>query len=214
MYFSGTDHTITFQAKIDNSGAVVLSYYDLDSPLTDGAIGLYDGYNISSVERLDNLPSDKATSIIFNLNREFRLMVHENTAQFAIVNLGSVLLLLVAFPLLVRSILFKPIHRLLKAIKLVNAGKYDISIPISVRDEIGDLTAQFNQMTAGLCEAHTSLTAYNESLEAIVAKRTDQLHELIATKSRFFSDISHDLRTPFVANCRPGPAYPREKGRT
>ncbi|MCB1323547.1 MAG: HAMP domain-containing protein, partial [Leptospiraceae bacterium] len=46
--------------------------------------------------------------------------------------------------------LIRPIHALVSGTRAIGAGQLDLELPISTRDEIGDLTASFNQMVREL----------------------------------------------------------------
>jgi adenylate cyclase len=49
-------------------------------------------------------------------------------------------------------VLTKPIFKLAQGTKSIAAGKFDITLPVSSRDEIGDLTDSFNEMARSLKE--------------------------------------------------------------
>ena len=51
----------------------------------------------------------------------------------------------------------RPVHRLVEATRLVSAGDLDHQAPVTTRDEIGELTDSFNQMTRSLKEKSASL---------------------------------------------------------
>jgi putative nucleotidyltransferase with HDIG domain len=51
----------------------------------------------------------------------------------------------------------RPVHRLVEATRLVSAGDLEHQAPVTTRDEIGELTDSFNQMTRSLKEKSASL---------------------------------------------------------
>src|SRR5207253_11422877 len=51
----------------------------------------------------------------------------------------------------------RPVHRLVEATRLVSAGDLDHQTPVTTRDEIGELTESFNQMTRSLKDKGGSL---------------------------------------------------------
>jgi putative nucleotidyltransferase with HDIG domain len=51
----------------------------------------------------------------------------------------------------------RPVHRLVEATRLVSAGDLDHQTPVTTRDEIGELTDSFNQMTRSLRDKSASL---------------------------------------------------------
>lgn len=52
--------------------------------------------------------------------------------------------------LLVAQLFVRPIRRLQAGTQEISAGNYDVAIPVNSRDEIGDLTAAFNDMSRNL----------------------------------------------------------------
>ena len=68
-----------------------------------------------------------------------------------------------------RSIL-RPIADLTRATERVLRGRYDVSVPITTGDELGELTATFNQMVAGLAERERIREAFGTYLDHEVAE--------------------------------------------
>jgi signal transduction histidine kinase len=87
---------------------------------------------------------------------------------FASAIVGTIIILLV-----VRSVV-KPIKRLSKASKEVAKGNFDIEVDVKSKDEIGQLTADFNLMT--------------KELKNIETLRKD-----------FISNVSHEFKTPITS---------------
>ncbi|HEY7362972.1 MAG TPA: ATP-binding protein [Methylomirabilota bacterium] len=97
------------------------------------------------------------------------------------------LVLGVAGALGLSSLLSRPIFRLVRATKIVGQGNFDVSLPVTSRDELGVLTDSFNQMAASLRET-SRIEAERRMLE-IVSQH----------KSEFLANMSHELRTPLNA---------------
>jgi class 3 adenylate cyclase len=70
--------------------------------------------------------------------------------------------------LLSRSIM-RPINDLERGIREVRAGNFDVSVPVTTVDEMGELSAAFNQMTAGLAEREKIREAFGTYLDEDVA---------------------------------------------
>src|SRR5438128_10068646 len=51
----------------------------------------------------------------------------------------------------------RPVHRLVEATRLVSAGDLEHQAPVTTKDEIGELTDSFNQMTRSLRDKSASL---------------------------------------------------------
>lgn len=80
----------------------------------------------------------------------------------------SLLLGILAIGFLINRMVLTPLGRLSAASREIAAGRYDISLPVTGRDELGELTGSFNAMSAMVLD-HTT------NLEARVRERTDEL---------------------------------------
>jgi class 3 adenylate cyclase len=71
--------------------------------------------------------------------------------------------------LLSKSIL-RPIGDLERAVDTLNEGRYDVSVPVTTGDELGDLAASFNEMVEGLRERERIREAFGTYLDREVAE--------------------------------------------
>lgn len=110
------------------------------------------------------------TSLQFKLSSEEQLFLQRTTLAIGLAAGAGVLLALVMGFLLAGGLL-KPIRRLTGASKELARGNLQQKVPVTSSDELGELTATFNQMTSDLYLA-------------------DQ------QRKRLAADISHDLSTP------------------
>lgn len=85
--------------------------------------------------------------------------------------LGTVIFIMLIFPLIFRTSLIKPMNILLQGVQNVDKGNYTIELPIKAEDEIGIISRTFNKMVKSV-------------------KKADQL------KDEFLANTSHELRTP------------------
>ncbi|WHZ57473.1 HAMP domain-containing sensor histidine kinase [Metabacillus hrfriensis] len=74
----------------------------------------------------------------------------------------------------------KRIQRIRNATSMIAEGKYDISVPSSNIDEIGELANDFNNMAEQLKQS-------NQEIESLENRRR-----------KFMADVSHELRTPLT----------------
>jgi class 3 adenylate cyclase len=71
--------------------------------------------------------------------------------------------------LFAKSIL-RPIADLQKATEALAEGRYDVSVPVTTGDELGELAASFNQMVEGLAERERLREAFGTYLDKSVAE--------------------------------------------
>jgi signal transduction histidine kinase len=86
----------------------------------------------------------------------------------------------VLISLLLSKLHVKRIKRIRDATSLVSSGHYDVRVPSSNFDEIGDLAADFNEMV-------TKLKTSKEEIDTLENRRR-----------QFMADVSHELRTPLT----------------
>ena len=71
--------------------------------------------------------------------------------------------------LLSKSIL-RPLRDVSRAVERVAEGDYDVSVPVTTGDELGELAANFNQMVEGLAERERLREAFGTYLDSEVAE--------------------------------------------
>jgi class 3 adenylate cyclase len=67
-----------------------------------------------------------------------------------IVTTAALVFVLCVFAMLIAHVFVRPIRRLQDGAEEISAGNYNVTIPVRSRDEIGDLTAAFNEMSRNL----------------------------------------------------------------
>ena len=110
------------------------------------------------------------TSYQFQLSAEEKLFLQRTTLALGLAALAGVLAA-VAMGFLLAGGLLKPIRRLTRASQALARGDLQQQVPVTSRDELGQLITTFNQMSADLVQA-------------------DQ------QRKRMTADITHDLSTP------------------
>jgi class 3 adenylate cyclase len=71
--------------------------------------------------------------------------------------------------MLSKSIL-RPLRDLERAVERIREGDYEVSVPVTTGDELGDLAASFNQMVEGLAEREKIREAFGTYLDKEVAE--------------------------------------------
>jgi class 3 adenylate cyclase len=74
----------------------------------------------------------------------------ESFTRTLIVTAAALVFALCVFAMLIAHVYVQPIRRLQEGAEEISAGNYDVTIPVRTKDEIGDLTAAFNEMSRNL----------------------------------------------------------------
>ncbi|MBF0628406.1 MAG: response regulator [Magnetococcales bacterium] len=117
-------------------------------------------------------------------------MVHGVIRQemlFVFVLMGLMLALVAAFAYLLSRRLSAPIIQLCQGMHSIGEGRFE-TLPVTTRDEIGDLATAFNRMVLDLRTKTSALERSSD--EAALANRA---------KSLFLANMSHEIRTPMNA---------------
>ncbi|TFH41257.1 MAG: HAMP domain-containing protein, partial [Chrysiogenales bacterium] len=107
--------------------------------------------------------------------RLYRAYLHPTAMKYVIMT--GILLLTVfgGFHFFFMGAFINPIRRILDAIHRVREGHYDIIIPPTVRNELGYISHNFNEMMSTLSLSKEVLSEYAENLAKMVSERTEEL---------------------------------------
>ncbi len=166
-----------------------------------------------------------AAGVLQTVSADYAAHTSARLLPWAALAVGLTVGVLVGLPLLLRTSVTRPLHRLLTGVRRVEAGDLGTEVDVEAPDEIGRLTGHFNRMTRSLREANDELRAYAETLEGRVAERTAELaaekeglartleelrqtqarlvqQEKLASLGRLMSGIAHELKNPlnFITN--------------
>ena len=107
-------------------------------------------------------------------------------------------LLSILFAVFISRQISKPIVRISKAVVEFSDGNFDLAVPVTTRDEIGQLSRAFNYMVSEIKEKEFIRNKNKELTEAY--RKLDELNQSLTEanrlKSEFLSIAAHDLKNP------------------
>jgi len=124
----------------------------------------------------DGLAYQKAITLLYsseNLPVTFLVEQDQSTIQASWAKLrnrflefvGILIVIVTSVALYMGHSIVTPLNRLISAVKEIVEGNLDIYLPGKRRDEVGQLTAIFNQMTDALRNKRSKLTAANQAMQ-------------------------------------------------
>jgi two-component system NtrC family sensor kinase len=122
---------------------------------------------------------------------------------FGIGVLGVLLVLLLSF--FITTGIIRPLKEMVAATRKIAEGDLSLEVPISSKDEIGQLAESFNHMLVRLKQARQELEDYGRVLEVKVEERSQRLRTIqaqlmqsakLASLGRLASGVAHEINGP------------------
>ena len=109
----------------------------------------------------------------------------EQAKNLIMISIFGLFILIFSLLFLIRKTVVKPVIAFRDAAKVIGEGNLNEKIKISSKDELGELSGAFNQMTDDLKKSRDKIQDYNRILEGLL----DQ-------KDEFIGQLGHDLKNP------------------
>jgi class 3 adenylate cyclase len=94
--------------------------------------------------------SDLRWSILATRDTAEAFDLIESFTRTLVLTTAALVLTICVVAMLIARLFVGPIRRLQTGAQEISAGNYDVTIPVTTRDEVGDLTAAFNEMSRNL----------------------------------------------------------------
>jgi len=102
---------------------------------------------------------------------DFRNEMNSNNQTTLINIIAFIIIAFGIYLLITEKIITKPLKKILNAMNIIKGGNLDFKVPVKSKDEIGELSSSFNEMTQNLKES-------KENIESRIEDRTNQLQRL------------------------------------
>ncbi|WP_438495699.1 sensor histidine kinase [Paenibacillus sp. IHBB 3054] len=176
-------------------GPVTISYMNEDKIQTESASRSQIAYTINRVDHqvivtLSFPILQKQSPIGFlNYQKDYSQLYQRNARFQSIIKMFAAIIFSFIFiaSIFISRKITKPIRELTERSNQVTLGNFDIDIPISSSDEVGELARRFQIMIKHI----------KDQIEIIKQER-DEVKQAQAQSKVFFDNVTHELKTPLT----------------
>ncbi len=148
------------------------------APLNREGLRLYRNDSTLLKHTVSFMKTDPVTGNIFEAGfnyTSYRLFLHRISVIYIILSIAAIAIILIGYQFFFKGAIINPLNRLLSSMQAVRRGNLETRVLITIEDEIGFLSRQFNEMVSTIQIAKGRLDHYAEDLSLQVDERTEKL---------------------------------------